>query len=49
MQNATITGMHEGRIDFVDMITGNNPPATEVITTGQVNLNPFAVAVLSLG
>jgi hypothetical protein len=45
---ATIPGAEGGSVDFVDQTTGFQPPASSKLTSNQVSVRGFAVAVVTL-
>jgi hypothetical protein len=45
----SIKGANDGRMEFVDQITGSDPPSSRILESDKITLNGFAVAVVTLG
>jgi hypothetical protein len=47
--NVSIKGAKDGRVEFVDQITGFDPPSSQILGSDKITLNGFAVAIVTLG
>jgi hypothetical protein len=45
----SIKGAKDGRVEFVDQITGFDPPSSRILESDKITLNGFAVAIVTLG
>jgi hypothetical protein len=46
--NVSIKGAKDGRVEFVDQITGFDPPSSRILESDKITLDGLAVAIVTL-